>query len=112
MSTTKAVTLTAVGTIVVVVTVLLLLWHFQPASYTGAEQAYLIELQATSSQITNEHPDEDVQAGHAICDALAKTKPEERYSMGGILAETRPFNRHQVLAATMYLCPDLKGTPG
>lgn len=78
---------------------------------TAQEDAYLADLQRSSSQIELADPGTDVDMGHEICDLLKGTKPADRYTMMAVAAENPPYNAHIVLAATEHLCPEYKGVP-
>jgi hypothetical protein len=75
-------------------------------SRTPAEQAYLDDLQRSSSLTSNPHPDKDIEDGRVICDVLAGIKPEQRSLSMGLLYQRQGYGFYQVHYAVKDLCPE------
>lgn len=73
---------------------------------TPAEQAFLDDLQKASSQISNTHPDRDIEDGRIVCSVLAGIKPEERNTSMGILHLYQGYSFALVHGAVKHLCPE------
>jgi len=73
---------------------------------TPAEEAFLADLQERSSMIELPDPDGDLRDGHEVCEVLAATKPDERYTTSGILGD-RMFGFTIVFAAQEHPCPEV-----
>jgi hypothetical protein len=78
--------------------------------HTPREDAYLATLQKIGSQIELADPDGDLDKGHEVCDILEKTKPADRYTMGGVLLQQGAYGGDIIYAATEDLCPEYKGS--
>lgn len=76
-------------------------------SHTAAEQAYLDELQAKGSEITLSDPEGKLEAGHGLCDSLAKVKPEDRTFYVSGFKNSPQLGYTLTGAALSKLCPDL-----
>lgn len=76
-------------------------------SPTPAERAFLDEIQARGSEITLSDPDGKLMAGHAVCDELGKTKPDERSYLVYGFKRSPQFGYLVTGAAVSKLCPEL-----
>lgn len=79
------------------------------AGPTPAEQAYLAERREASSLIDIDEGDE-LDRGQFICDVLAATKPEDRYTASGQLMQSG-YPAPEILAARDHLCPETEVRP-
>jgi hypothetical protein len=77
------------------------------AGPSPAETAYLAQIQDRGSAIEVEDPAGEIRKGHEICDAIAKTKPEDRDIFAYLLEQRGAYSRVNVSAAVMTLCPEV-----
>ena len=70
-----------------------------------AEEAFLADLQKSSSFTELPDPDGDLDRGHTLCELLEKTKPADRSVVGAIAAQQPGFSFPILFAAERHLCP-------
>ncbi|MDN5854370.1 MAG: DUF732 domain-containing protein [Actinomycetia bacterium] len=76
--------------------------------YSPAEQAFLDDMQERGAMIELRDPDGKLELGHATCEVLRDTKPEERSAARYLMQQRSQFGYGIVAAATTHLCPEFK----
>lgn len=72
-----------------------------------AEEAFLAELLERGSTIELTDPDGDLRQGREVCEVLADTKPEDRYTATAILNQRMGYSFAVVSGAQDHLCPEI-----